>query len=190
MPIFRLPPELMLGNTPKVHNRTLASGAAGNYETVKILRQIALKSAADPRVRELALRILNHYKVKSQNYIDEALAIGRYVQEKVRYVRDINGIETVHDPITLIDQLKRGEAQADCDDQALLIVSLLASIGHQPYFRIVKYRSKSGPFNHIYVVVYERNNRTDKKRIALDAIIKDRPIGYEIPHVYGEEIMV
>ncbi|MEO5348866.1 MAG: hypothetical protein H7836_04395 [Magnetococcus sp. YQC-3] len=188
MPIFRLPPEMMIGNTPEVHNGSLGFGVQANYNTVEMLIKIARQRSTHPRIRELTLRVLQYYKVKSQDYINEALAVGLFVQKKVRYVRDIHNVETVHDPLTLIDQIKRGEAHADCDDQALLIVTMLLSIGHQPFFRIVKYKNQSGPFNHIYVVVYERNHATSRKRIVLDAIIKRKPIGYEVPHVYGEEI--
>ena len=190
MPIFRLPPEMMLGNTPDVKNGSLGFGVQANYNTVDLLRKIARQRSTDPRVRELTLRVLQYYKVKSQDYINEALAVGLFVQKKVRYVRDITGVETIHDPVMLIDQIKRGEAQADCDDQALLIAAMLLSIGHQPLFRIVKYRNAGGPFNHIYVVVYEKNHATDRKRVVLDAIIKRKPIGFEVPHSYGEEIKV
>jgi hypothetical protein len=188
MPIFRVPPELALGNSPDVQNKTLGNGIKGNYDTVKILIKVARERAAHPKIRELALRILEFYKVKSQDYINEALAIGLFVQKKLRYVRDIHGVETVHDPLMLIDQITRGEAQADCDDHALLIAALLLSIGHQPYFAIVKYQNPSAGFNHIYVVVYERNHNTRKKRIVLDGIVKRKPIGFEVPHVYIEEI--
>jgi len=190
MPIFRLTPEMMMGNTPSVRNGTFGRGIKGNYDTVKLLKKIARERSKHPVVRELALKILQYHHVKSQDYVNEALAIGRFVKEKVRYVRDIHGVETVHDPLMLIEQLKRGEAHADCDDQALLIATLLLSIGHQPFFRIVKYRGRQGAFNHIYVVVYEKNHNTAKKRIVLDAIVKRKPIGFEVPHEYGEEIPV
>lgn len=191
MPILRLPPEWNLGETPKVANTKLSDGKAGNLETVEFMRGIARQRASDPSVRQLALQILMAHKVPSNYYKDETLAIARFVKDRVRYVRDINGVETVTDPLTLIDQIKRGEAQGDCDDMSLLIATLLLSIGHQPYFRIVKYNNDgSAPYNHIYVVDYERNPGFKKERIVLDSIIKSKPIGFEIEHAQGNEIKV
>lgn len=189
MPIFRLEPQMLLGNTPETLNTSVSNGSAGNYDTVELMRGVARERSRHPLVRELALHIVRMAGVHSQNYIDEALAIGRYVHKKVRYVRDIKGVETLHDPLTLIDQLRRGEAQGDCDDMSLLIAALLLSIGHSPKFRIVKYSPNSQGFAHIYVVDYERNHgQRVKKRIVIDAIMKRKPIGYEVKHAVGEEI--
>jgi hypothetical protein len=180
---------MLLGNTPDVVNTSVSNGSAGNYDTVEIMRGVARERSRHPLVRELALHILRMAGVASQNYIDEAKAIGRYIQKKVRYVRDIKGVETLHDPLTLIDQLRRGEAQGDCDDMSLLIATLLLSIGHSPKFRIVKYSPSSQGFAHIYVVDYEKNHgERRRRRIVLDAIMKRKPIGFEIKHAVGEEI--
>jgi hypothetical protein len=190
MPIFKLSPEMNLGeNLAKVSNRSLPPGKWGNYETVDVMKRVAQERKSHPLVRELALRILEHAKVKSHNYIDEAMAIGQYVKDKVRYVRDIQGVEQLHDPLTLIDQLKRNQAHGDCDDMSLLIATLLLSIGHKPFYRIVRYKEGSGSYQHIYVVVYEKNYGQDKpSRVVLDAILKRKPIGSEVPHVSGKEI--
>lgn len=152
------------------------------------MKRVARARSSHPTVRQLALAILRHHNTDSQNYVDEALAIGRYVKEKVKYVRDIEGIEQLHDPLTMIEQLQRGVACGDCDDMSLLIATLLLSVGHQPYFRIVKYKN-GGSYQHIYVVVYEKNwGGSSKTRIVLDAILKRHKIGTEVPHVEGKEI--
>src|ERR1035437_3006323 len=191
MPILKLEPEWSLGeNQTQVKNSTEPNGPAGNYKRVEIMIGIARNRSSNPIVRELALMIVSAAGVKSQDFINEALAIGAFVKNKVRYVRDINGIETVHDPLTMIDQIRRGSAQGDCDDMALLIATLLLSIGHSPFFRIVKYNGNTnGCFQHIYVVVYEKNWGMSKpKRIVLDAILKRSEIGTEVPNSFGEEI--
>lgn len=178
-------------NLPDTTTMSIGSGEAANYRTIEIMKDIARKRSRSPIVRQLALKILLAYDVPSNYYINEAIAIADYVKQKVRYVRDIDAVETLHDPLTIIDQIKRNEAQADCDDMALLIATLLLSIGHQPSFKIVKYKKDSPSFNHIYVVVYEKNPYDTKRtRIALDAIIKDRSIGYEVPHEVSDEIRV
>ena len=184
---------MLLGkNKTEVKNGDVGSGVIGNYNTIEIMKRVARERSRSPLVRELALRILEGAGVKSQDYINEARAIGAFVQKKVRYVRDIEGVETLHDPVTLIDQIKRNQAQGDCDDMALLIATLLLSIGHQPFFAIVKYhKNPNGGFNHIYTVVYEKNWGSPlKKRIVLDAILKRVPIGTEVRYVTKEEIKV
>lgn len=177
-------------NLPKVQQMGLADGPKGNYQTVEVMREVAHKMKGHPLVREMALFILRSSGIKSQNFIDEAKAIGKFVQKNVRYVRDTYGIEQLHSPVLMIEQIRKGIAQGDCDDMSLLIATLLLSVGASPYFRIVRYKDGSGPFNHIYVIVEDKNFRGSKQRLSIDAIIKDRSIGYEVPHKSGEDIRV
>jgi hypothetical protein len=172
-----------------VKNSGLSGGIAGNLQTLQAMKKIAKQRAGHPMVRKLALNILNYYNIDSHQYGEEARAIGTYVQQKVRYVKDPTGIEQLHDPVTMIDQIQRGIARGDCDDMALLTASLLYAIGHTPKFRCVRYKSKFGPYNHIYVVDYV-NVKGKKQRIVLDCIIKDKAIGFEIGHMSGDEYSI
>lgn len=154
------------------------------------MKSVARKESGDPLVRRLALNILNYYNVESHHYIDEALAIGDYVKKNVRYVRDPDGIEYLQSPKDLIKQMQMKTAQGDCDDMALLTATLLLAIGHQPYFRAVRYSQPFGNYNHIYTVDYEKNKGSRTTRVVLDCILKDKEIGYEVKHVNGEEYSV
>ncbi len=151
---------------------------------------IARRSSTQPLVRSLALRIIEQAGVKSHDFLEEAEALGRFVQENVRYIRDPHGVEQLHDPIYMINQIKRGQAMGDCDDQALLLSALLLSVGVQPFYAIVRYRNTTGAYNHIYTVVYDNNWQGKKRRLVLDTIIKDRDIGFEVPHKSIKEIPV
>jgi len=190
MPIFRVPPEWTIGeNLPDTTEQNVGNGAVANLNTVEIMKKVARSRSRHPVVRSLAQQILTYYNITDHHYLDEAQAITQYVKNKVRYIRDIRGVETLTDPLTLIDQIKRGTAQGDCDDISLLIATLLLSIGHLPFFRIVKYRGRTGSYNHIYVVVYEKNPGMKKPiRLVLDGIMKNKPIGWEVPHKFGQEI--
>lgn len=154
------------------------------------MRQLARSRAKEPAIRSLALSIIRNAGVASHNYRDEALAIGRYIQANMRYVRDIDGVEQLQDPMLMLKNLATGTAMGDCDDMSLMIATLLISIGAQPYFRTVRYKGNFGPYNHIYVVVYDGNHKQKAQRIVLDGIIKDQPMGYEIPHASGDEYRV
>jgi len=190
MPIFRVTPEMMLsmGEVASVKEHDLPVGVLGNLETIEVMKKLAHKYKGHPKVRQLALNILLYDRIASNNYVHEALAIGRFVQAKVRYVKDTLGIEQVHDPLYMIKKIQEGTSQGDCDDMAMLIATFLLSIGHRPSFRAVRYRSTSGPYNHIYVVVYTKNWGDKKnRRIVLDAILKRHEMGTEVPHTSGKE---
>ena len=169
----------------------LPKGLQGNLVTLKEMSKMAHYRKGHPLIRQFAINIINSYDTESHNHIAEAKAIGDFVKKNFRYVKDASGIEQIHDPLTMLDQLQRGVARADCDDMALFIASLLLSIGIKPKFRCIRYKSMEGNYNHIYVVVYDNDSPYSKaQRIVLDAIVKDKPIGYELSQVSGDEFNV
>lgn len=187
---FRLP-LYNLGNVPSQTIKSLREGNAGNYDTVEEMKKLAHLRMSHPKVRELAKGILSLYKVKPQNFYDECFAIGEWTQKMFHYLKDPHGLETIQDPLMLIDQLeKKGETFGDCDDMSLFIATLLLSIGHQPFFVLARYPSFSSGFQHIYVCVYEKNYRENgrPRRLVIDAIVSDRKIGYEVPSSFKQEI--
>lgn len=185
-----LQPHRNLGQVAKISESDIDGGLIGNLQTIDAMIKSARLRAGDPLVRKLATNILQEYQVQSHYFADEALAIGDYVKKNVRYVRDPSNIEYLQDPLKLINDLQAGSAQGDCDDMALLTATLLLSVGHDPFFRAVRYDSKSGNFNHIYVVCYERNAASPEQRIVLDCILKNRPIGSEVTQINGEEYQI
>jgi hypothetical protein len=154
------------------------------------MKQVARNRSGDPLIRKLASNILQEYQVPSHYFIDEALAIGDYIKKHVRYLRDPDDIEYLQDPVDMIKQIQLRTAQGDCDDMALLTATLLLSVGHQPLFRAIRFEQATGNFNHIYVVVYERNPYGQIERVALDCILKDKPIGSETKQINGEEFPI
>lgn len=190
MPILSLKPQWELGSLPSTEMRDLSNADRGNIETVEMMRQIAGRLKSHPKVRALALKVLERAGIGSHNFLEEARALAEFVQSEVRYVRDINDVEQLHDPLYMIRRLEEGTAQGDCDDMSLLLATLLLAAGHQPYFAIVRYRALAGPYNHIYVVTYDRNWGGPKRRLVMDTILKDRPIGREVPHKSKSEIRV
>lgn len=167
----------------------LPSGEAGNLKTARIMRDIALERVKEPELIEFAHQIVTNWQVPSHDTYGEAIAIGETVKTSVRYVKDPVGIERILDPLTLISRIKRGVAQGDCDDMALLTATLLLAIGLRPRFKFVKYSSSDNFFSHIYVKVAVTNPRIKKPvDLCIDAILKNRPIGTEVPHEYAQEL--
>ncbi len=66
----------------------------------------------------------------------------RFVRDRIRYVRDVRGVETLHTPLALL-QLGQG----DCDDKATLLACLLESIGHKTRFAAVGF--EPGRLSHV-----------------------------------------
>lgn len=153
------------------------------------MQQVGHEKAGSPLIQRLARQIVLQAGVPSHYYVDEAIAIGNFVQDRMRYSRDPEGYEQLQNPELMVSDIQAGQGMGDCDDMALLTSTLLLAIGHTPYYRVVRYGGAfAGPYEHIYVVDYEGNPHEPKQRIVIDCIVKDQPIGYEVPHSSGDEI--
>ena len=119
----------------------IPSGKAGTLTTLKIMRGLARRYKTAMSIRTLAQLLTRHLPPK--NYRREVDTIFRYVRDKVRYIRDVTGVETIQTPI---QTLKLGSG--DCDDKSLLIATLLESIGHPTRFVAVGF-SPVG-FSHVF----------------------------------------
>lgn len=106
------------------------------------MRQLARQGRQNPEIRTLAQSLTNH--LPGKNWIAEIKVLHKFVRDQIRYLRDINGVETIQTP----EQLLRTRS-GDCDDQATLLASLLESIGHPARFRAVGF--KPGRLEHVYV---------------------------------------
>jgi transglutaminase-like putative cysteine protease len=71
------------------------------------------------------------------------MVIHQFVRDKIRYTKDVVGVETIQSPDMTL-KLRTG----DCDDKSILIASLLLSIGHPCRFVVV------GPEKNVYSHVY------------------------------------
>lgn len=122
--------------------RDIPNGARGTLETLKLMRTLARKGKTNLSIRTLALSLIAGLKQK--DYLGEMKALHAFVRDKIRYVKDIDGVETVH---TLEKVLEFG--QGDCDDKSLLLAALLQSIGHPARFVAMGFRGNG--FCHVYV---------------------------------------
>jgi len=176
---------------PSANLGKLKSGIFGNLQTVNYIKKLAHGNKGQPLIRRMAEDIIMHYQVRDHYYLDEARAIGDFVKQNVRYIKDPDGIEMLRCPLMMVNEIRsKGATLGDCDDMALLVCTLLLSIGIRPQLKVVKYNENSSSFNHIYVVVEESNHFTSPNTLVIDAIIKHEPIGYEVPHASGKLIQV
>ncbi len=106
------------------------------------MRQLARAGKKTLPVRLAALSLTNNRKQK--DWAAEVRALHAFVRDRIRYVRDVRGVETLQTPeITL--QLKAG----DCDDKSVLLAAMLESIGHPTRFCAVGFRPDH--FSHVLV---------------------------------------
>jgi transglutaminase-like putative cysteine protease len=120
----------------------LPRGAAGIRETLNRMRELVRRYKKDLRIRHQALTIVDGLPPKAWGR--EARALQKWVQQNIRYVRDVRGVETVYSPARMLEI-----RQGDCDDQSVLLAAMLESIGHPTRFVAVGFSPFS--FSHVYL---------------------------------------
>ena len=70
--------------------------------------------------------------LSSKAYLDEYLAIYRFVDAHTRYMRDPRTVEMVRSPSKIVRQILEGRVPSlDCDDLTALIAALVLAVGGQ-----------------------------------------------------------
>jgi len=123
--------------------KAIPSGDAGTRVTLQLMGQLVRRYKKSLPIRQLAFSIIDRVR-GHKNFGAQVRAIHKYVRNNIQYVKDVNGVETLATPIKTLEFRK-----GDCDDQAVLIATLLESIGHPTRFVAVK-MSPFGPFVHVY----------------------------------------
>ena len=122
---------------------TIPNGTAGIIQTVKLMIKLARKYKTAPLIYSLSRKLTQDLPDKA--YDMEVDRLYQFVQNRIRYVKDILNVETLQTPIQTL-KIRSG----DCDDKATLLASLCLSIGHPCRFVIVGH---GGQFYHVYVEV-------------------------------------
>lgn len=120
----------------------IPSGRAGIVETLKAMRQMVRDGKKSMRVRGLANSLT--LSCGQKDYACEVRKIHAFVRDQIRYVQDINGVETIHSADKVLEF-----QSGDCDDKCILLASMLESIGHPTKFVAVGFQP--GIFSHVYV---------------------------------------
>jgi len=132
----------------------------------------------DPTIRTLVARILSRRRggswvVPPRAWDKEVKALFEYVQNKVRYTRDVYGLDTYQRAVRTL-QLGIG----DCDDQTILLGSMLQAAGYPIALKIISTKDSEG-FNHIYLLV-GLPPTAPQKWMPLDPSMP-YPAGWEVP---------
>lgn len=121
--------------------QAIPDGIEGTAATLKAMRELVRDYKRSLPVRQLAVSLVR--EVRSKDWLSEIRMIHQFVRDHIRYVKDINGVETLQTPEVLL-QSKAG----DCDDKSTLAAALLESIGHPTRFVAVGFLPDN--FAHVY----------------------------------------
>jgi len=134
---------MQLNQAPKVTLQAIPDGPKGINQTLRIMRQLTRdgKRQYSP-FRELALSLVE--RNGNKDWYGEVRDVYQFVRDKIRYVKDIRGIETLATP-----EMTLQIGQGDCDDKSVLLATLLESIGHPTRFVALSFT----PGNYAHVLV-------------------------------------
>lgn len=127
--------------------------------------------ARNPLIRERA-NIETRY-LKQKDWRGQIEKIFEFVRDKIRYQRDIHGVETLHFPEIILEQ-----GQGDCDDKVILLGALLKSIGYPVKLIAVNFEHRP---EHVYTHVF-LEVKLGNRWIALDAS-EPVPVGWRPPRI-------
>jgi transglutaminase-like putative cysteine protease len=139
----------------RVHRFAIPSGLGGVRRTLRLMVDVASTFKTDLHVRTLAVCLVGGRVVtlangtqvryplcRPKDYAAELRCLHAFVRDHVRYVRDVEGIETLQTPIQTLNVLA-----GDCDDKAMLFNALAGAIGFQTRFAAIGVRDE--PFSHV-----------------------------------------
>lgn len=133
-------------SSPPARIIDLGSGISAIDRFVAELNRFKRSPAEIPRVRGRALELVQDAAPNDE--IGEIRRVWRFVRDAIRYVKDVRGVDTLQSPRMTLELL-----QGDCDDKALLLSSMLESIGYATRFA-VSATVKHGTYNHVYVETF------------------------------------
>lgn len=148
---------------------------------MEIMRQQVKRIKRNPDAltyfRQVADNLTKHLPQKA--WIAEIRALHNFVRDEIRYLRDVNGIETVQYPEFVLRN-----RTGDCDDKATLLATLLEAIGHPARFRAVGFRP--GVLEHVLVDTQVGKGR-NKKWLPLETT-ENVDIGWQPPNIRHQMI--
>jgi hypothetical protein len=160
-----------LRSAPRISLRRIPKGYAGTKKTVASIIRLIKEGAKDFGVRQTAIDILFANGVPPKDYLGEIKTLFAWVQNHVRYTRDIHRVELLHSARRMLE-LRAG----DCDDMTILLAAMLKAIGHPVRLALVGFNpQRKMLFTHIYLEVLYQGGW-----IPLDATVS-RPPGWAPP---------
>lgn len=150
---------------------------------VRHIQDLTWKSIMDPRMRKIALAIT--YSCPERDVMCEARAIYKAVKNRVRYTGDVGVVKQPSGAEEGVDMFQSAYRTwefrgGDCDDQSILVSTLLALNGITPRLRVTA-EKKNADYGHIYPV-FGTPKITPKKWVGIDTTLPGKNnFGKEAP---------
>ena len=149
-------------------------------ERVAYIMKMIRKGKKDPRIRKFTVQLCSkkcgsNWCISAKDWEGEVVACFEAVREHVRYIHDTYGVDLFQHPVRTLEF-----AGEDCDGLAIVLGSMLQSIGFKIWLRVIR-TTASADWDHIYLIVEIPPCRGKKmRRAALDASVNKAP-GWEAP---------
>jgi transglutaminase-like putative cysteine protease len=136
---------MMLAPTPVLSGYVipLANGYSGVEQTLRIMRRLVNQCKTNTQIRQAATNVI--FLTPEKDEYSEAEALFNFVRDRIRYVKDVNDIETLSTPMMTLEG-----GLGDCDDQTVLLASMLESVGYPTRFVIEGYTTPC-EYEHVYM---------------------------------------
>lgn len=172
----------------------IRDGVEGNYQVIFAMVRLIRESIKDHALETFAKgKAQSHFDTNTTLFGREGYSshlpadftfhtIFNYVKRNIAYTLDEAGaVETIKAAsVTLSDKF------GDCDDQAILIASLLGVLGFEDVrIAMTRYTDTDAAFVHVYTVVYYQG-----KRYIFDTTLPNAKLNDEIPPLEIKEIPV
>lgn len=118
----------------------LPDGVDAIRATLSQMVRFARQYKKDVGIGTLARQLTDHLIAK--DYAGELTALQNFVRDRIRYVRDVHGVEMLQTPVRTLE-IRAG----DCDDKSTLLAALLSSVGFPT--RFVAIGLNGGPYSHV-----------------------------------------
>ena len=126
-----------------------SGGIAGIQHTLGVMRMLTNRAFTHEIIRAQAAHAIAHCPPADKT-CQQAVLLS-WVKRKMRFVRDPEGVEALHDPVTVAMAIHQGKMPwGDCDDFSMYLAALLKSVGLPATFRAVGFNGRA--LSHVYVV--------------------------------------
>lgn len=124
------------------------------------------------KIKLITHAILDEYHTEGHNLLEAARTLHSYAKKNFHYARDPIGYEWFITPLAFLKQTERiYPTYGDCDDHAVAIACMLASIGILPYFIFIAKQ----PFQFGHIITSAAIN---KKLYPMESTIKKRDVKF------------
>lgn len=127
----------------------IRSGDAGVTDTLRVMANLARQYKTDSLLRQTGARIVQVCPAKDD--LCEIAALQSWVRSNIRYTGDVYETETIQTPLYTLQEM-----YGDCDDQAVLLATLLLTVGFAAGYCALGVRG--GPFSHVMAVAIVRSH--------------------------------